>query len=69
MTIRELFDPSRNIDRPIEKVITYGAADATRLKAEIAEYIVTESIEEQTESLLSKMQLAMESGGANEIGV
>jgi hypothetical protein len=69
MLIRELFDPSRGIDRPIEKVITYGAAQEQRLKAEITEYVVTESIDEQTEKLLSKMQAAMEAGGQNEVGV
>jgi len=69
MIIRDLFDPSRDINRTIEKVITYGAAQEQRLKAEISEYVVTESIDEQTEKLLSKMQAAMESGGQNEVGV
>ena len=69
MLIRELFDPSRDIYRTIEKVITYGAAQEQRLKAEITEYVVTESIDEQTEKLLSKMQAAMEAGGQNEVGV
>ena len=41
----------------------------SRLKAEISEYVVTESIEEQFRKLLDRMQLAMESGGENEIGV
>ena len=69
MKIRELFDQSKNIDRTIEKVITYGAAHPDRLKAEISEYVVTESIEEQFRKLLDRMQLAMETGGENEIGV
>lgn len=69
MTIRTLFDPSKDIYRPIEKVITYGASQESRLKAEVSEYIVTDSIEDQLESLLSKMQVAMEAGGANEVGV
>lgn len=69
MTIRNLFDPSKNIDRTIEKVITYGASQENRLKTEISEYVVTESIEEQLRKLLDKMQLAMETGGENEIGV
>ncbi len=67
--IKTLFDPSRDIYRTIEKVITYGAAQETRLRAEISEYIVTESIEEQMERLLDKMQLAMDIGGQHEIGV
>lgn len=69
MQIRELFDPSKDIFRTIEKVITYGAAQEERLKAEISEYVVTDSIEEQFRKLLDRMQLAMEAGGENEVGV
>jgi hypothetical protein len=69
MIIRSLFDPSKDIYRTIEKVITYGASQEGRLKTEISEYVVTESIEEQFRKLLDRMQLAMESGGENEIGV
>jgi Family of unknown function (DUF6079) len=67
--IKRLFDPSKDIYRTIEKVITYGAAQEHRLKAEISEYVVTESIEEQLEKLLSMMQAAMEMGSENEVGV
>jgi hypothetical protein len=67
--IRTLFDTSRNIERAIEKVITYQASQEQRLKAEISEYIVTESIEQQLEQLLEKMQVAMEAGSSHEIGV
>ena len=69
MEIKSLFDPSKDIYRTIEKVITYGAAQEQRLKAEISEYIVTESIEEQLETLLSGMQAAMDMGDENEVGV
>ena len=69
MEIKNLFDPTRDIYRRIEKVITYRTDQEERLKSEIAEYIVTDSIEEQFESLLEKMQYAMEAGGENEIGV
>jgi hypothetical protein len=69
MQIKNLFDPQKDIYRTIEKVITYNASQEARLKAEITEYIVTESIEEQFERLLGKMQLAMEIGGENEVGV
>lgn len=69
MNIRSLFDPSKDIYRNIEKVITYGASQESRLKAEISEYVVTESIEEQFRKLLDRMQLAMESGGEHEVGV
>ncbi len=67
--IKHLFDQSKDIYRAIEKVITYNAAQERRLKAEISEYVVTDRIEDQFEKLLSKMQLAMESGGENEVGV
>lgn len=45
--IRQLFDTNKDIYRTIEKVITYSASQEDRLRAEIAEYIVTESIEDQ----------------------
>lgn len=67
--IKHLFDESKDIYRAIEKVITYNAFQEARLRAEITEYIVTEHIEEQFERLLSRMQLAMEQGGGNEVGV
>ena len=63
MTIRTLFDPNKGLDRPIEKVITFATEEETRLKAEISEYVVTESIEDQFRRLLERMQLAMEAGG------
>lgn len=68
-TIRQLFDPGKDIHRSIEKVITYGATQEKRLKAEISEYVVTDHIDEQLRKLLDRMQMAMESGGENEIGV
>jgi hypothetical protein len=69
MMIKTLFDPAKDIYRTIEKVITYNASQEARLKSEIAEYIVTENIEEQFEKLLNRMQAAMDMGGANEVGV
>ncbi|MDB3898534.1 BREX system P-loop protein BrxC [Gammaproteobacteria bacterium] len=69
MQIRNLFDSQRDIERQIEKVISYGAAQEDRLKAEISEYVVTEKIESQLEKLLTDMQRAMDSGGQNEVGV
>ena len=52
MTIKQLFDPSKNINRSIEKVITYGVSQEARLKSEISEYVVTDSIDQQFENLL-----------------
>ena len=67
--IRSLFDPSKGIQRSIETVISYQASQAERLKSEIDEYIVTDSIERQLERLLENIQAAMEAGGSHEIGV
>lgn len=67
--IRTLFDPSRKIERSIEKVITYQAAKEERLKAEISEYIVTERIEDELEKLLGNMRSVMDEGGGHEVGV
>jgi hypothetical protein len=69
MQIKSIFDKNKNIYRNIEKVITYGASQEKFLKSEISEYVVTESIEEQFENLLTKMQTAMDSGSGNEVGV
>ena len=67
--IRNLFDPQRGLQRSIEKVISYQASQEDRLKAEISEYIVTDSIDQQLEVLLEKIQTALDSGGGHEIGV
>ena len=69
MQIKQLFDEKKDIYRTIEKVITYGASEEGRLKSEISEYVVTESIEDQFYKLLDKMQRAMAAGGENEVGV
>ena len=36
MEIKQLFDPSRDIYRSIEKVIAYGVSQEERLKKEIS---------------------------------
>jgi hypothetical protein len=69
MQIKGLFDTSKDIYRTIEKVITYNVSQEALLKAEISEYIVTESIEEQFERVLTKMEAAMVAGGQNDMGV
>nr|WP_263326060.1 BREX system P-loop protein BrxC [Neobacillus sp. Marseille-Q6967] len=67
--IKNIFDKNKDIYRNIEKVITYGASQEKLLKSEISEYVVTESIEDQFENLLTKMQTAMDNGNGNEVGV
>lgn len=69
MEIKQLFDPSRDIYRSIEKVIAYGVSQEERLRKEISEYVVTDAIDEQFNQLLLKMQAAMDAGGENEVGV
>ena len=65
-TILTLF--GRELNRPIEKVITYQNRSDAQLRAEISEYVATEHIEEQFSNLLKLMQAA-QTGGGNEIGV
>ncbi len=69
MYIRELFDPSKNIDRRIEKVITFDSTEPERLRQEITEYVATESIETSLERLLDMLDEGMGGGGGHEIGV
>jgi hypothetical protein len=69
MKIKDTFDPAKDINRRIEKVITYAAEDDARLASEVSEYVVTEKIEENFEKLLSHMERSMEDGGTNETGV
>ena len=65
-SIRELFDSSRALNRPIEKVITYQNRSEAQLRAEISEYVVTANIEENFEDLLKKMQMAQQGGGGGQ---
>jgi len=67
--IRSLFDPKKGMQRSIEKVISYQASQEDRLKAEISEYIVTDRIDAQLETLLENIQAALESGDVHEVGV
>ena len=67
--IRDLFDSSRALTRPIEKVINYNNRSEEQLRTEVSEYVVTENIEDNFKDLLGKMQLAQQGGGGHEIGV
>ena len=67
--IRQLFDLTRALNRPIEKVITYQNRTDAQLLSEVSEYVATEHIEEQFSELLKKMQAALQGGGGHEIGV
>ena len=72
--IRNLFDSSRALTRPIEKVITYQNRSDEQLRAEISEYVVTDHIEQSFIRLLREMQEAQQLArgdgvGGHEIGV
>ena len=68
-TVRELFSGHRPIDRPIEKVIDYDAADDERLAAEIYEYEATDHIEAAFTRFLDLYGDAVDRGQVTEIGV
>jgi hypothetical protein len=68
MSIRSLFDTTRQIDRRIEKVVSYDSKAAAQLQREINEYVITSNIETNFERLLSRMQEGFQ-GGSGEIGV
>jgi len=67
--IRDLFDSTRALNRPIEKVITYQNRSDAQLRTEVSEYVATDHIEQSFESLLGKMQQAQQGGGGHEVGV
>jgi hypothetical protein len=68
-TIRELFSTRRPIDRPIEKVIDYYAADEKRLAAEIEEYEVTDNVEGCFRRFLDVYGEGVRTAQVTEIGV
>jgi hypothetical protein len=66
--IKELFDPSKDIYRSIEKVVTFGSLQSDALKREITEYVVTEKLKRNFEKVLDNMTIGMENS-SNEIGI
>ena len=69
MTIRTLFSTRRPIDRPIEKVIDYYAADDARLQSEIEEYEVTDNVDKCFTRFLDVYDAGVRTGQVTEIGV
>ena len=67
-TIRTLFDQHKQLDRQIEKVITYSRVEEAQLQAEISEYVVTDKIDAAYVKLLKLMQDSLD-GRQAEIGV
>jgi len=68
-TIREVFSPLRPIGRNIEKVIDYYAQEEERLAQEIAEYEITDNIEECFRKFLDSFEYGVSSGEVTEIGI
>lgn len=65
--IKELFDPSKDIYRSIEKVITFGSK-TDHLKNEISEYVVTDRLKNNFEKILDAMSAGMQSE-SHEVGI
>jgi hypothetical protein len=68
MTIRELFETNRSLDRRIEKVISFDSTENEQLKREITEYVVTDNIAKSFDRLLSRFDEGF-GGGQHEIGI
>jgi len=68
-TIRDVFSPLRPIDRTIEKVIDYYAQEEERLAQEIAEYEVTENIENCFRKFLEAYGEGVRGGQVTEVGI
>ena len=68
MNIKQLFDPSKDIYRSIEKVIAYGVSQEEHLKKVVSEYVVTDSIDEQFNKLLAECGLTPVSRARMKIG-
>ena len=66
--IKDLFDPSKDIYRSIEKVVTFGSLDPAALKREITEYVVTDKLRNSFDKVLDSMSAGMESE-SHEIGI
>ena len=69
MKIRELFDQTRPIDRPIVAVINYAADTQDLLKQEIGEYEVTESLALHYERFMINLDAGFKGTGNHEVGV
>ena len=66
--IKELFDPSKDIYRSIEKVVTFGSLKSAHLKSEISEYVVTDKLKHNFEKILDAMASGMQSE-SHEVGI
>jgi hypothetical protein len=68
-TIRDIFDQTRPIDRPITSVINYAGATEEQLEREIKEYEVTDSLARHYERLLTNLDDGFGAAAGYEVGV
>ncbi len=66
--IQDLFDPSKQLNRPIESVVTFTANTIEDLNSEIREYVVTDKLRQNYESVIQDFQSAFDNG-SKEVGV
>lgn len=66
--IQELFDPSKQLNRKIESVVTFGANTIEDLDHEIKEYVVTDKLHRNYEDVLTDLQTAFDDS-SKEIGI
>jgi hypothetical protein len=66
--IQDLFDPSKQLNRTIESVVTFGAKTVEDLNAEIREYVVTDKLHKNYEDVIGDLQSAFDNG-SKEVGI
>lgn len=66
--IQDLFDPSKQLNREIESVVTFGARTVEDLSNEIKEYVVTEKLHRNYEDVLLDLQNAFDNT-SKEVGI
>lgn len=66
--IQDLFDPSKQLNREIESVVTFGANSSEDLSSEIKEYVVTEKLHRNYEEVLQDLQHAFDNS-SKEVGI
>ena len=67
-SIKTLFDESKDIYRTSEKVVTFGNLNDEALAREIAEYVVTEKLKANFDTLLDALDAGLRDS-SHEIGV
>lgn len=66
--IKDLFDPSKDINRKIESVVTFGANTKDDLEKELNEYVVTDKLKDNYNNVMERIRDAFDNG-SNEVGV